>query len=103
MAGFEKGNKLAGSRKGIPNKNTARAREAIAMFVNNNADRLEGWLDKVADENPAEAFKLFQGIIEYHIPKLARTEHAAKDGEPLSIINVVYHDKESDNNTASKA
>lgn len=48
------------------------------MFVDNNADRLEGWLDRVAQDNPAEAFKLFQSVIEYHIPKLQRTENTTK-------------------------
>lgn len=67
-----------GRPKGIPNKATGAAREAIAMFVDNNAHRLEGWLDRVAEENPAEAFKLFQSVVEYHIPKLQRTENTTK-------------------------
>lgn len=68
--------------KGSPNKATAAAREAIAAFVDGNAHRLTEWLDAVADgdptndlkPNPAKAFELFQSVVEYHIPKLARTE-----------------------------
>ncbi len=81
-----------GRPKGATNKATADARAAIALFVNNNADRLEGWLDQVAQENPAEAFKLFQSVIEYHVPKLARTEveatvqHSYEDAL-LNIMN----------------
>lgn len=67
-----------GRPKGIPNKATAKAREAIADFVDGNAHRLTEWLDRVADEDPAEAFKLFQSVIEYHIPKLQRTENTTK-------------------------
>ena len=69
-----------GSRKGIPNKVTADGRAAIALFVDGNAHRLTGWLDQVAsgygdtNPNPAKAFELFQSVVEYHIPKLARTE-----------------------------
>ena len=87
-----------GRKRGVPNKATADARAAIALFVNRNAHRLQGWLDAIADgvEGPAEvdeetgektktyviepdpqkAFELFQSIIEYHVPKLARSEVA---------------------------
>lgn len=72
-----------GSRKGIPNVATSNARAAIAMFVDRNASRLEGWLDQVAEENPAKAFEMFQSVVEYHIPKLARTELSGADGKDL--------------------
>jgi hypothetical protein len=62
------------SRKGSPNQSTTNARAAIALFVDRNAGRLEGWLDRIAEENPKAAFDCFQSVIEYHIPKLARTE-----------------------------
>ena len=70
-------------RLGVPNKATADARKAIAAFVDNNSHRLEGWLDRVAEENPAKAFELFQSVVEYHIPKLARTEHAGDPDAPI--------------------
>lgn len=65
---------MAGSRKGIPNKATSLAREAIAIFVEDNASRMQEWLDRIAVNDPEKAFSLFQSVIEYHIPKLARTE-----------------------------
>lgn len=82
-----------GSRKGSPNKATAAAREAIAAFVDGNAHRLEGWLKTIAEgdpandvkPNPAKAFELFQSVVEYHVPKLARTEVTGKDGDPLKV------------------
>ena len=69
-----------GSRAGIPNKSTQTAREAIAKFVDGNADRLAGWLDEIAAENPQKAFDAFMSVVEYHVPKLARTEMTGKDG-----------------------
>lgn len=59
---------------GAVNKSTAMAREAIAAFVDGNADRLTGWLDQIAEDNPKAAFDCFMSVVEYHIPKLARTE-----------------------------
>ena len=94
-----------GRPKGVPNKATAAAREAIGMFVDNNAPRLQGWLDQIAngkkDEdtgewvvqpNPEKAFQLFQSVVEYHVPKLARTEMTGKDGGPVeatATINII--------------
>jgi len=74
-----------GRPKGVANKATLQAREAIAAFVDGNAHRLTEWLDRIAQDNPKAAFDCFQSVIEYHIPKLARTEHTGKDGEKLSV------------------
>jgi hypothetical protein len=75
-----------GSRKGIPNKATATAREAIARFVDGNAERLNGWLDEIEAQDGAKAaFACFTDLLEYHVPKLARHEHTGKDGGPVVI------------------
>lgn len=63
-------------------------REAIAKFVDRNADRLDGWLDAIAETNPQAAFNAYMSVVEYHIPKLQRQEITGKDGERLQI-NVV--------------
>ncbi len=76
-----------GSRKGIPNKATANAREAIGRFVDGNADRLNGWLDEIYEsDGPKAAFQCFADLIEYHVPKLARTEHVGDGGGPVRIV-----------------
>ena len=89
-----KGIKTGGRATGTPNKATQEARQAIASFVEGNAHRLTEWLDKVADgdpegdikPNPAKAFELFQSVVEYHIPKLARQEHTGKDGDDIGLV-----------------
>ena len=84
--------KAGGRSAGTPNKVTAQAREAIAMFVDGNAHRLAEWLDQVANgnedtkPNPAKAFELFQSVVEYHVPKLARTEITGKDDGPVEMV-----------------
>lgn len=72
-----------GRPKGLPNKATVAAREAIAMFVEGNVDRLTGWLDEIAAKDPKQAFDCFMNVVEYHIPKLARQEVTGKDGAPI--------------------
>lgn len=71
-----------GRPKGQPNKATTNAREAIALFVEGNVDRLNGWLDQIAEESPKDAFDAFMKVVEYNIPKLNRTDvqHLDKDG-----------------------
>jgi len=103
------GQKTGGRQSGTPNKATNDARQAIASFVDGNAHRLTEWLDQVANgvkvveltddgepmekyvvpPNPAKAFDMFQSVVEYHIPKLARMEHSGSDSQPLVIENNV--------------
>ena len=100
------GRKTGGRQAGTPNKATSAAREAIAQFVDGNAHRLTEWLDQVADgvkvekedpetgevtteyvvpPNPAKAFDMFQSVVEYHIPKLARQELVGDPNKPLEV------------------
>ena len=100
------GERYGGRTKGTPNKATADARQAIASFVDGNAHRLGEWLDRVADgvkvekedpetgavteeyivpPNPAKAFDMFQSVVEYHIPKLARQEVVGDPNNPVQM------------------
>lgn len=80
-----------GSRKGKPNRSTAAAREAIGKFVDANAHKLQEWLDKVAKTDPEKAFNMFTALVEFHVPKLARTEHTGKDGEDMRFVVTQGH------------
>ena len=75
-----------GRKAGVPNKATANAREAIARFVDGNAERLNGWLDEIYEKDgPKAAFTCFTDLIEYHVPKLARHEHTGEGGGPVIL------------------
>jgi hypothetical protein len=83
--------KRGGRLPGVPNKATRRAREAIALLVEGNIERLQGWLDEIAEgrrgkdggfivpPNPIKAFELLQSLLEYHVPKLSRAEMTVQD------------------------
>ena len=99
----------------MPNKATADARQAIAAFVDGNAHRLTEWLDLVAygvkekngedvvNPNPAKAFDMFQSVVEYHVPKLARMEVAGDSQNPLTITaDVTLFDAILDNLEAKR-
>lgn len=88
-----------------PGKTTIAAREAIGRFVDGNAHRLQVWLDEIANgvprvdpatgqvipgefevaPNPEKASTLFLNIIEYHVPKLSRTEFVGDSQKPIAI------------------
>lgn len=87
-----KGKPRGGSRKGIPNKATTQAREAIARLVDDNSARMQGWLDEIAEtEGPLRAWQCLIDVIEYHIPKLARTEMTGADGKELPTHNITIN------------
>jgi hypothetical protein len=101
----------AGRPKGVGNKSTGMAREAIAKFVDGNAPAMQGWLESVAmgiqatdkegkpkfstegnpvfivPPNPEKAFGMLQSVMEYHLPKLARSEHTSPEDEPMKVIH----------------
>ena len=74
-----------GRPKGAPNKATAIVREAIARMAEDNADNFNLWLAQVAASSPEKACDIYLKAIEYHIPKLARTELTGKDDGPINI------------------
>jgi hypothetical protein len=59
----------------------------IASFVDGNADRLKMWLDEIYErDGPKAAFMCFSDLIEYHVPKLSRTEVTGKDDGPVELV-----------------
>lgn len=85
--GKPKGSPKTGGRQvGTPNKATGAARLAFAQFVDNNADKLQEWLDNIATDEklgPKVAFECLMQVAEFHVPKLARTEHVGENNGPI--------------------
>jgi hypothetical protein len=74
-----------GRPKGTPNRATQAVREAIARMAEENAENFNLWLSQVAATSPEKACDIYLKAIEYHIPKLARTEVTGKDDGPINI------------------
>jgi hypothetical protein len=111
--GENTGNAGKGRPKGAPNKTTASARQAFSTLVEGNASKMQSWLERVADgiplmesikdgektikrqaerngiplwlvpPSPDKALDIMQKMAEYHIPKLARTEHVGENNGPI--------------------
>lgn len=74
-----------GRPKGVPNKATSAVREAIARMAEENSENFVAWLNQVAASNPEKACDIYLKAIEYHIPKLARTEVTGAENGPVTI------------------
>jgi hypothetical protein len=78
-----------GRRKGVSNKTTTDVRKAIALIAEQNIESFGAWLSQIRD--PARRCEVFLRLIEYHVPKLARSEMTGPDGVPIpmrAIVNV---------------
>ena len=83
-----------GRPKGVANKATQNAREAIAMLVDSNTPRLQAWLEEIAETDGAlKAWQCMMDVIEYHIPKLSRAEHVGQDGGDIGMAMTITHVK----------
>jgi len=81
---FAKGNRLSGSRKGIPNKITATVKEIISShFQNIRGGHPEKYLTWLSKKEPAA----YCGLIkEACLPK--RLEITGEDGGPINIASL---------------
>jgi hypothetical protein len=55
-----------------------------------NVEAVHRWLAEI--EDPAKRLDLYLRLLEYHIPKLARTEVSGVDGQALQINVVKFGD-----------
>lgn len=81
-----------GRPPGTPNKTSRGVREMIAHMAETTAEDFEFWLKDVAQgissgkPDPARAAELYLKAIEYHIPKLARTEVSGDQDKPVKLV-----------------
>ena len=81
----------AGRKAGTPNRITQLSRDTLTAIIAGNADKLQGWLDEIYTKHGAlAAFKCYSGLLEYAVPKMARTEIIQDEPEPKQIIEVKF-------------
>ena len=96
----EENRKKTGGRKpGVPNKATQEAREAVKAILDSNLPYLQSWIQSTAEgifddlsgkwvvaPNPAKACDIVQNLVEYSVPKLARTEVVGDEKTPVRMV-----------------
>ena len=88
-AGIGKGTPGPGRPAGRPNNATVAAREAFQRLLEDNAPRLQGWLEQVAEDDPGRALDLMTRLSEFVIPKLSRSELRGADGDGRLVIHII--------------
>lgn len=77
--------KTGGRKRGTANVVTRDVKQAIAAFAEGNVHRLREWIERVAETDPAKAADLFIRLLEYHVPKLARSEVEVRAHPPTPV------------------
>jgi hypothetical protein len=91
--------KTGGRKPGVPNKATTEAREAVKALIDANLPYLQTWLYNTAEglkddetgkyiilPNPGKACDIVQNLVEYAVPKLARTEVVGDEKAPVRMV-----------------
>ena len=91
--------KKGGRNPGVPNKATQEAREAVKAILDSNLPFIQSWIQQTADgimddqtgkyivqPNPAKACEIVQNLVEYSVPKLARTEVVGDEKAPQRMV-----------------
>lgn len=86
-------NKGRGRPKGSVNRATKTFRETVTAMLEGNAENVQKWLETVAygdgdqvKPDPKGALTLMAQLAEYATPKLARTEHAGDQNQPIQHL-----------------
>lgn len=80
-----------GRPKGSPNKSTSGAREAIAKLLDSRftTRKVGEWLEAIEADpkhGPRECLRVLTDLMEFHVPKLARTTVSGDDGAPIELV-----------------
>jgi len=94
MAKFEPGNKIAKGRPpGALNRSTEQMKLTLARAANNTLNNIAEDLEKIRKKDPERAIELSLKMMEYVLPKLARTEVRAEIETRVQAINVNIQQK----------
>lgn len=63
-----------GRKPGSLNRATSDVRAAFTLLVENNAPKMQRWLDRVATTDPGRALDVIAKLSDFVIPRLSRTE-----------------------------
>ena len=93
--GFQKGNKLACVQKGKPKAKTQAWNNIVGYLVGDGGMAFKQKIESLSvgaeiTKEEKEFLQHYKDLLEYHQPKLARTELTGKDGKDLQIELIKY-------------
>jgi hypothetical protein len=82
---FKKGEKRPKQGKHGSPRAVLAARQMVSSIAEGNAHRVQGWLDEIyVQDGPRVALECYTKLLEYAVPKLARTV-VASECEPATL------------------
>lgn len=76
---FKKGKEKTGGRqKGVQNTLTREIKDAFKDLLDNNTDKMQGWLDKVASKDPEKALYIMLEASKRFVPTLSSVKSETK-------------------------
>lgn len=63
----------AGRPKSSMNKSSKVLRKSLSFLVEENLEKMNDWIDRIAKDDPRAAFQCMVSIMEFNIPKLTRS------------------------------
>jgi hypothetical protein len=94
MGKFEVGNKLGGRKPGALNRSTEQAKLTIARLANKGLDNITEDLEKIRQQDPLEAAKLYLKLLEYIVPKKAQMEISGQIDQRIQQISININRKD---------
>lgn len=86
---FDKGHKKVGGKQiGTVNKVTKDQRERAALIIDNNIEKMQGWINQVAAENPERAYKMVLDMFEFSLPKLKAIDYGFGNSDVTINVTV---------------
>lgn len=76
--GSRPGERRGGRKPGVPNRATTAFRDTVTKLLEDNAENVALWLQRVAADDPDKALQRLAQLAEYAAPKLSRTELKAE-------------------------
>lgn len=85
-----------GRPTGAKNKIQLHIKEKIQQIVESNLPNLGGWIEQVAQRDPAKALEMTSKLMEYVLPKMKAVEIKG-EVEPINQVIVVRDQETADN------
>jgi hypothetical protein len=85
----ESGNKR-GRPKGVPNKSSEHIKSIFAKLLENNLPKMQEYIQRVANDDPAKAIELMIKISERFVPKLSQQALTDAEGGDL-FKNITFN------------
>lgn len=99
MPKFEVGNKLGGRKIGSLNRSTEQAKLTIARLANRGLDNILEDFDKIRQESPIEAAKLYLRLLEYIVPKKSSMEISGELNHRVHQVTIQINNAGTDKHT----